>query len=178
MLDLLRTRHIRASFGLTGTWVEDNPALALQIVAEDHLVINHSYDHASFTGFSTGDDALSRAERVDQLRRAEEAIRNITGADPRPFFRPPYGDLDDSLLSDASGAGYPVIVMWTVDSLGWKGTDPAAVAERCLDAAAPGNIYLFHVGSASTDVLALPAIVDGLIAGGYRFATIDEFVAD
>jgi hypothetical protein len=68
--------------------------------------------------------------------------------------------------------------MWTVDPLGWKGTDPAAVAERCLDAAAPGNICLFQVGSASTDVLALPAIVDGLIAGGYRFATINEPIAD
>ena len=71
-----------------------------------------------------------------------------------------------------------MIVVWTGDSLGSKGNDPAAVAERCLEAAAPGNIFLFHVGSASTDVLALPAVVDGLLAGGYRFATIDEFVAD
>jgi hypothetical protein len=36
----------------------------------------------------------------------------------------------------------------------------------------------FHVGSTSTDVLALPAIVDGLLAGGYRFATIHELIAD
>ena len=54
----------------------------------------------------------------------------------------------------------------------------SAIGTAVVSRRTPVSRYLFHVGSASTDVLALPAIVDGLIAGGYRFATIDELVAD
>ncbi len=35
---------------------------------------------------------------------------------------------------------------------------------------------MFHVGSASTDAEALPAIIDRLDDLGYRFATITELI--
>jgi peptidoglycan/xylan/chitin deacetylase (PgdA/CDA1 family) len=64
------------------------------------------------------------------------------------------------------------VLLWTVDSLGWKGLAPAAVAARCLDGAKPGAILLLHVGSASTDAAALPVILDGLLARRYELVTV------
>jgi peptidoglycan/xylan/chitin deacetylase (PgdA/CDA1 family) len=177
ILDTLAAKGIRASFGLTGRWTEANPALVARMAAEGHQLLNHTWSHPSFTGTSTGAGPLSTAERLDQLARAEAAIAAASGTTARPWFRPPYGDEDASVRADVGSAGYAYEAMWTVDSLGWKGIPAAEITERCLTRAEPGAIYLFHVGSASADAQALPAIIDGLRARGYRFATLAALVA-
>jgi peptidoglycan/xylan/chitin deacetylase (PgdA/CDA1 family) len=45
--------------------------------------------------------------------------------------------------------------------------------KRVLDGSHPGAILLLHAISTS-DTKALPAIIDGLRAQGYRFGTLDE----
>jgi peptidoglycan/xylan/chitin deacetylase (PgdA/CDA1 family) len=176
ILDELASRGIRATFALTGEWVEQNPPLARRIVAEGHVVMNHSYDHPSFTGVSSDDVALTTESRWSQLDRAETAISSVTGRTSLPYFRPPFGDQDASVARDAGARGYRYLVMWTIDSLGWKGTAPSDVVARCLDLAEPGAIMMFHVGSASTDAEALPAVIDQLGAQGYVFVTIPELI--
>jgi peptidoglycan/xylan/chitin deacetylase (PgdA/CDA1 family) len=138
--------------------------------------MNHSYDHPSFTGVSSDDVALTPAARRDQLERAENSIRSITGATSLPYFRPPFGDQDASVARDAGALGYRFLVMWTVDSLGWQGLPPDDVVTRCVDRAQPGAIMLFHVGSASTDAAALPEILERLSAEGYRFVALPELL--
>jgi peptidoglycan/xylan/chitin deacetylase (PgdA/CDA1 family) len=177
ILDLLAARDVTATFGLTGCWVDQNPALARRIVAEGHGVINHTQDHRSFTGYSTDTSPLTRAERIAELQEAEEAIRSATGADPRPWFRPPYGDYDDSVLVDVASEGYGYVIMWSVDSLGWKGLPPDEVAARVIAALDRGAIVLMHVGAASTDVDALPAILDAVAQRDLEPVTIADLVS-
>jgi peptidoglycan/xylan/chitin deacetylase (PgdA/CDA1 family) len=171
ILDVLATNGVPATFGLTGRWADANPALVRRIVADGHQVVNHSYDHPSFTGYSTGASPLPRTERLDQLARADAAIRAAGGASTAPWFRPPYGDDDATVRADVGSVGYRYELMWTVDSLGWKGLPAADVLRRCLDGAEPGAIYLMHVGIASTDHAALQDLIDGLRVRGYGFAT-------
>lgn len=40
--------------------------------------------------------------------------------------------------------------------------------------AEPGAIYIFHVGSASQDGLALQRVIDGLRAAGYSFVPLSS----
>ena len=176
ILDELASRGIRATFALTGEWVDQNQALARRIVADGHVVMNHSYDHPSFTGVSSDDVALTTEARWSQLDRAEAMISSTTGRTSLPYFRPPFGDQDASVARDAGARGYRYLVMWTVDSLGWKGTDPSDVVARCVGLAEPGAIMMFHVSSASTDAEALPAVIDQLSAQGYTFATLPELI--
>lgn len=171
ILDTLAANEVTATFGMTGRWADANPALVRRMVADGHQLVNHSYDHPSFTGRSTVDAPLSQSERLDQLARADAAIRAAAGVTTIPWFRPPYGDEDASVRSDVALAGYRYELMWTVDSLGWQGDTPDNVVQRCLDHAVPGAIYLFHVGVASTDHAALQRIIDGLTDRGYSFAT-------
>ena len=49
-----KAQGVTASFGMTGRWAEQNPDLLRRIVREGHHLINHTYDHESFTGRSTG----------------------------------------------------------------------------------------------------------------------------
>jgi peptidoglycan/xylan/chitin deacetylase (PgdA/CDA1 family) len=172
ILDVLAANGIKASFGLTGDWTVEHPELVARMAREGHQLINHTWSHPSFTGFSTGTAPLPTAERLAQLARAEAAIVDAAGVPAKPWFRPPYGDIDQSVLVDVGSAGYRYVAMWTVDSLGWKGLTAAEITARCLDGAEPGAIYLFHVGSASADHAALQAIIDGLRARGYGFATL------
>jgi peptidoglycan/xylan/chitin deacetylase (PgdA/CDA1 family) len=71
-------------------------------------------------------------------------------------------------------AGYSRKVGWTVDSLGWRGVAAPDIVARCLKLAAPGGVYVFHVGRASQDALALPQLIHALRERGFGFGRIDQ----
>jgi peptidoglycan/xylan/chitin deacetylase (PgdA/CDA1 family) len=177
ILGTLRREGIRASFSVTGLWAEQNRDLLLAITADGHRLINHSYDHASFTGLSTGKPPLTPAERTLELSRTETTVYHLSQRSTRPYFRPPYGDVDGGVQRDAAAAGYSTIVMWTVDSLGWNRATVDEIVALCVAKAEPGAIYVMHVGSESQDAAALPRVIAGLRAAGYGFVTIDELLA-
>ena len=174
ILTTLRRENVRATFGITGAWAERNHDLLLAIAADGHAFINHTYDHTSFTGASTGAAPLTPQERALELSRTETTVYHLTQRSTRPYFRPPYGDLDATVAHDVAAEGYDTIVMWTVDTLGWKGAPANEIVARSLAQAQPGAIYVMHVGAQSQDAAALPRVIEGLRAAGYEFGTIDE----
>jgi peptidoglycan/xylan/chitin deacetylase (PgdA/CDA1 family) len=176
ILDILRENKIHAGFGMTGTWATANPDLVRRIGDEGHEFINHTWDHPSFTGASSRTTAIGSAERLSQLEWTDDLIRELSGKTSRPYFRPPFGDLNEGVLKDVADAGYDYTIMWTVDSFGWNRLPAAGIVERCLSLAEPGAIYIFHVGSDSEDALALGPILEGLRARGLGFATIGELL--
>ena len=175
ILNTLRAYGVKSSFGVTGKWARANPDLVRRMVNEGHTVFNHTYNHRSLTGYSTGAAPLTYSQRASEIRSTEAAIKEISGRNTRPFFRPPYGDHDRSVLVDLRTLGYTLNLMWTVDSLGWKGLSRQEIVQRVLGGTEPGAIYLFHVGSQSQDAAALPAIIQNLQARGYTFTTFDAF---
>jgi peptidoglycan-N-acetylglucosamine deacetylase len=177
ILDLLAAEGIRASFGITGTWATSNATIARRIATDGHQLINHTQHHPSFTGFSTKKNAMTADQIAAELDEAEASIIAAAGVGTKPWMRPPFGDIDKASASAVAAAGFPMIAMWTVDSGGWQGLEPAKVTQRCLDKAVPGAIYVFHVGSASTDFAALPAIIKGLRDNGYAIVSIPEVLA-
>lgn len=173
ILDTLRAANVQASFGMTGQWAEANPDLLRRMVAEGHHFINHTQTHDSFTGFSTGRAPKSKEARARELAATEQAVQRIGGVSTKPYFRPPYGDLDASVTEDVQTQGYEIVAMWTVDSQGWNGLSSAGIEARCLRAAAPGAVYVFHVGSSSQDGPALTGVIEGLRKQGYQMGTLD-----
>lgn len=176
ILDTLKTEGIKASFGMTGKWAQQNPVLVKRMADEGHDFINHTWTHRSFTGFSTDTAPLTQTGRWDELTRTEVLIQGLTGLSTRPFFRPPFGDYDASVNRDIYAQGYRYNVMWTVDSLGWKGLTKEQITRRVVDGTVPGAIHLFHVGSESQDAAALPAIIRELRAKGYTFVRISDLL--
>jgi len=176
ILDTLSANGIHADFGMTGQWAERNPGLLLRMVNEGHELINHTYDHGSFTGYSTDSPALTQAQRWDELERTEAIVQEIAGVSTKPYFRPPYGDYDRSVNADVFARGYTYNIMWSVDSQGWNGLSADAIVQRCLSLAVPGAIFIFHVGSQSQDAAALQRVIDGLRQQGYGFVTIRELL--
>jgi len=175
ILNVLRDEHVPASFGMTGRWARDNSDLVQRMNEEGHQFINHSWDHSSFTGFSAG-RRLGVAERRDQMDQTDELLTSMTGHSTRPFFRPPYGDVDESVWKDVGDNGYDYTIMWTVDSLGWMRVPVGRIVNQCLSKAEPGAILLLHVGIESLDGPALPTIIAGLRERGYTFVTVSDLL--
>ena len=116
-----------------------------------------------------------------QITGAQTTILRITGEDPRPLCRFPFGDSGQRDLRLVNDLGY-IAVGWTVDTLGWQGTSGGrsldSVVQRVLAAETPGEIVLMHVGSHPTDhstldADALPRVISGLRSAGYGFVTLD-----
>lgn len=183
ILDFLRTNNIKAAFGITGRWAEANPTYVQRMANEGHEFLNHSWTHESFTGFSTGKAALTPARRTEELIRTHNKISALTGKSTRPYFRPPYGDYDSGVLRDVGANRFSRNVMWSVDSLGWKGLTAAQICDRVVDsmsaASNGGNGYLilFHVGAQSQDANALPCITSTLKGRGFTFGTVTQVIA-
>ena len=176
ILDVLRDEKVPASFGMTGLWAEQNPDLIQRMAEEGHELINHTWSHRSFTGFSPRTRPMSVGERRFELDRTEELLVGLTGKSTRPLFRPPYGDLDAGTFRDVSDAGYDYTIMWTVDSFGWNHLPAAGIVQRCLSRAEPGAIYIFHVGIESEDALALETVIAGLRERGLNFVTVSDLL--
>lgn len=169
ILDLVAASGIRVTFGMTGKWAEAHPDLLRRMIDEGHTLMNHTYDHPHM-------ETLTTQQRLEQLRLTESIVVELTGTSTKPYFRPPYGAYNDQVLIDVGADGYRYSVMWTVDTLGWKGIPPSEVLDRCLNGAKPGAIILLHVGAASTDYAALPSVIAGLTDAGYQFVTIPQLI--
>jgi peptidoglycan/xylan/chitin deacetylase (PgdA/CDA1 family) len=174
ILGTLERANVPATFFLTGNFVRDFPARARAIAEAGHRIGDHTITHPYLTQRS---DAAVREEILGAARQ----ITAVTGQNPAPLFRFPFGDPDARVISIANGLGF-VPVRWTVDTLGWKGTSghitPEIVVSRVLGALRPGEIVLMHVGSnpddhSTLDADALPRLISQLKARGYSFVTLD-----
>jgi peptidoglycan/xylan/chitin deacetylase (PgdA/CDA1 family) len=170
---VLKREKVKASFGLSGHWIEDNPNITRRIAKQGHTIFNHTYSHTSWTGrFSGG--GLTAAQRRRELKRNERLVRKVADRSTKPWFRPPYGDYDRAALRLLANRGYRYNVLWSTDSGGSAGLSAAAIVDRCLDGLRRGAIYLMHVGSQAQDGPALRQLINELKRRGWGFATIRE----
>lgn len=170
IVEALASANIHATMFLQGRWVSAYPATARAIAAAGHLIGNHSHFHARMT-MLTG-RALS-----SDVRTATTTIRHVTGVDPRPWFRCPFGALDPGTrtLAGLARLGYRN-VGWHVDSRDWASRGRRSVATRVIDGVkqhGDGAIVLMH-GWPWPTAAALPAIIGGLRDEGAEFATVDQ----
>ena len=183
LLDLLLDYGIKGSFGMTGQWAENNPDLVKRIVDEGHMVFNHTWSHKSLTGENGGLPPMTYDELKDELDRTEAIVKELTGYDMKPYFRPPYGDYKPyydpnvDYLAWLADMGYTVTVMWTCDTRGWAGWSADKIVGYCTTNIARNEIILLHVGAdAITDLDSLPGQIDFFRSEGYEFVTIEEMI--
>ncbi len=176
VLDILRNQNVKATFAVTGQWAQVNPELLKRILAEGHALINHSWDHASFTGASTETPPLSHEQRLEQVNRTEEVVQKVAGVSTKPYFRPPYGDFDPVLNQELRELGYEYNVMWGLDGDGWQGYSADRIARTALTRLYAGAIYLFHVDPHSQEYAALERIIEGIRAAGLMPVTIPQML--
>jgi peptidoglycan/xylan/chitin deacetylase (PgdA/CDA1 family)/GT2 family glycosyltransferase len=175
VLDILKREHVRATFFLIGTNVRRFPDTVARIAREGHVIGNHSDTHP--LGFALE----SRADLKREVDAAEMSIHAAGGTYPS-LFRPPNG-LRSPWLMSLLEADSLVAVTWDDAPRDWDPAPASELVKRTLDQAHPGAIILLHDGmnltheaNQSETVKALPQIIEGLRARGYRLVTVPELI--
>jgi len=174
LLDILAAERAPATFFVQGRWAGANRELACRIRGDGHLIGNHSYYHVPM-------DLLTDAGIRESVTRAEEVIRAVTGSDPRPWFRCPYGAGEDDprvvgLLAELGYAN----VSWDFETDDWAdGRDADELIGTIVDgcgACGDGARVLLHSWPDVT-VTALPRIITRLRDAGAELVRLDDLGA-
>jgi len=168
VLDLLDRLNVKATFFMVGSSIAHHPDVAARVHQHGHELGNHSYTHARLVLKSPG-RIRHEVETTDSLIRA-------AGQSSEPFMRPPYGKRLVGLPWYLARRGRPVI-LWSLEPDSYR-ADADGIVRYVLERATPGAIILLHVempGRAAGRA-AVPGIVKGLRAQGYRFVTLTELV--
>jgi peptidoglycan/xylan/chitin deacetylase (PgdA/CDA1 family) len=177
ILATLAREHVTATFFLSGDFIRLHPDLLHAIAAAGHVVGDHSVTYPHMTTLTT---SQVRAQVLDAAR----SITELTGHDPRPWFRFPYGEYDARTLAVVNDLGFAAIG-WSVDSKGYLGTSAGTaqdVSDRVVAARSPGMVVLMHVGAnpddkTTFDADALPSVITRLRAAGYGFVTVARLLS-
>jgi peptidoglycan-N-acetylglucosamine deacetylase len=173
LADFLAQRQIRATFFQVGRAVLRYPEVSRRLLADGHVIGNHSFTH-EFT------NCLSPRALAEEVRMSQQALATI-GLRPA-LYRPPWllripalsGVLAEHGLRAVSGEFcHPLEVFQPRAQL---------IADGVLAKARPGSIIIFHdgydghAGNRASTVAAARIVVDRLSTCGYRFVTVDELL--
>jgi len=167
VLDILKKYNVKATFFLVGSQAEQYPDLVRRIVAEGHLIGNHTYTHANLAAIP------SRQVQVE-LNATQRLIESITGRSTT-LFRPPYNadsyptHLEElvPLKQVQDDLGY-LIVMESIDPEDWARPGTDVIVQRVKELRKSGSLILLHDagGNRQQTVDALPQIIDWLQTRG------------
>ena len=146
VLDLLKSKNIKATFFCVGENVKKNPEIYKRIISEGHTVGNHTYNHLN--SWKTKKTAYT-----NNVDKAAEVIDSS-------LFRPPYGKLTPNLIR-ALRKKYDV-VMWDVLSGDFDTTiTPQDCLKNVKENAKEGSIIVFHDSIKAIDTLkfVLPEVI-------------------
>jgi peptidoglycan/xylan/chitin deacetylase (PgdA/CDA1 family) len=178
ILDALAACSVRATFFVLGRQVETHPDTVRRIVDEGHELACHGYDHGILI-FRDADHV------ADQIHRCEQAVADALGdADHLTrHFRAPHGFRGPFTAKAAARCGYRVIG-WTAGVFDSAQPGADVIAQRSIDALAPGAILLLHDAdgwdpSAHRDqtAQALPEICAAARDGGLEPTTLGAVLA-
>jgi peptidoglycan/xylan/chitin deacetylase (PgdA/CDA1 family) len=165
ILDILQRYGVRATFFELGMNAERYPDLTRRIVAEGHIVGNHTWDHKHLTKLTD--------EQFDaEIDRTTQVLEQISGHEV-VCTRPPYGDADARIVQKLADHGQASVV-WSTDSRDFEKPGADAIVHNALAGLRPGAIILMHDAGGNRDetIAALPRIIEGIRAKGYRIEPV------
>jgi peptidoglycan/xylan/chitin deacetylase (PgdA/CDA1 family) len=115
-----------------------------------------------------------------ELTDAAAILKQQTGQDPAPYWRPPYGSINNAVIQAAAAVGYTKTFMWDVDTIDWKpisdgGPTASQIATNVITAAKSGSTVLMHLGGYET-LDALKIMVPGLRDRGFLLTSLSDLL--
>ncbi|MBI5754215.1 polysaccharide deacetylase family protein [Candidatus Peregrinibacteria bacterium] len=169
-VDLFNRENVRATFFMLGCVVESNPKAMRRIVDEGHMLANHSYCHPDFRTLT--DDKIRW-----ELSHTREIMQNVTGHDVYPYFRYPYGAMNErtnNILKEEGWKYFP----WTQSTDDYHFHQNTEAGRNFIYRYAISNppdnaIILMHTFSQSS-LAVLPDVIQWYRDHGYTFVTVDQ----
>jgi len=168
ILSVLQEKGVRASFFVTGRWVERYPEELRMIVRAGHDVGNHSRSHRSMS-------QLSLDESGRELLSVHKKVREVAGVE-MDLFRPPYGDYNHDIIRMAQGYGYHT-VQYSVSSYDWKDYGVERIVRAVSGSRDLQNgAIIFLTTDAVYTAEALRDVIQNLRQQGYEMVPVSELI--
>ena len=169
ILDALKKHQAPAVFFVVGHFIKDNPDLIRRILADDHIIGNHTMTHPDLPQISSM-DAFQK-----ELQDVEELYTSLTGEAMTKFYRPPRGIYSTENLSMAKELGYSTF-FWSLAYVDWiQDQQPSReeAFQKLLTRIHPGAIVLLH-NTSSTNAEILDELLTKWEEMGYEFHSLKE----
>lgn len=168
VLDILKKNRIKSTFFVVGQNVKNYPDLTKQIVADGHIIANHTWHHWYHQ--------MNAQAAAYEVANTGDIIYQTTGV-RTSLFRPPGGIMNNGVAAYAKNNKYAVI-MWSADSMDYSRPAVPRLMNNIFREAKPGGIVLMHDGGGdrSNTVKALPEIISRFRKQGYEFVTVPELL--
>jgi peptidoglycan-N-acetylglucosamine deacetylase len=164
VLRLLDKYGVTAAFSMIGIEVAMYPAMAREVAAAGHMIVNHTWRHLDLAW-------LTAPAVLAEMDRGTEAIHQATGVTPR-WFRAPYGAWSVTTLRHCAVTGMAPLA-WSVDPRDWALPGVSAIVDNIMRNTRTGSIILEHDGGGNRaeTVAALKIVIPRLLDAGYHFTT-------
>ena len=172
ILDTLKKHNAPAAFFVVGNMIESAPDLLRRMVAEGHIVGNHTYHHPDMSSIS--DQAAFQKE----LESLEALFQETTGQTMSKYYRPPQGKYNVENLRQAKALGYKTI-LWSLAYVDWYVDDqptPEQAYSKLLPRIHDGAIVLLH-STSRTNAEILDELLTKWEEMGFSFASLDQLPA-
>nr|MDD6335102.1 polysaccharide deacetylase family protein [bacterium] len=172
ILDTLKKHEVQAAFFLVGHYVKTQPDLVKRMVAEGHVVGNHTMTHPNLASIS---DKTAFAKELTDL---ESLYEGVIGAPMAKFYRPPQGKYLPANLDQASELGYTTI-FWSLAYADWDVNNQPSretALEKLTGRIHPGAVVLLHSTSA-TNAQVLDELIGKWKEMGYTFGNLFSLCA-
>jgi len=167
VLRVLKDYDALATFFCVGENISKHPSVCEEVLSEDHLIGNHTYNHLK--GWST-----KTTNFAENAELCEQQILKYQKIESKPIFRPPHGQItfeQIKLLKPKFN-----IIMWDVLSYDFKQSHSAQESlDKIIEKTKPGSIVVFHDNYKAEEKLKfmLPKYLDHFRKNGYSFKKLD-----
>jgi cellulose synthase/poly-beta-1,6-N-acetylglucosamine synthase-like glycosyltransferase/peptidoglycan/xylan/chitin deacetylase (PgdA/CDA1 family)/spore germination protein YaaH len=192
ILDILKAKHVPATFFVIGENALTHPLLLKRILAQGSEIGNHSYTHPNLA-------LVSQRGAHIEINATQRLVEAYTGRSMRLFRAPYFGDAEPTTSDElepallAQNSGYAIVGLH-IDSEDWTRPGVPAIIDNTIrqvqdydpqengtaddepDQRKTGNVVLLHDsgGDRSQTVAALPILIDRLRAMGYTFVPVSQ----
>ena len=169
ILDALKKHDVKATFFVVGNFLETSPEIAKRMIAEGHMVGNHTYHHLDMSSISSMDAFKKETQDVENL------FEQITGTPITKFYRPPQGKYNIENLKMAQELGYHTF-FWSLAYVDWYQDKQPTKDEafgKLLKRIHPGAIVLLH-STSSTNAQILDELLTKWEEMGYTIKPLTE----
>jgi peptidoglycan/xylan/chitin deacetylase (PgdA/CDA1 family) len=193
ILDFLVANQVCATLFPTGAMSETATGQEVLAVVRAHPELfelgNHTMHHCNLRDGGLGspteppcatEGPPGVAFIADELTDAAAILEAGSGQDPVPYWRPPYGAYNETVVATAADVGYTKTIMWSIDTIDWRPLDeggPTAeqMATGVVTSASSGSIVLMHLGGYET-LAALAIMVPALRDRGLLLTSISDLL--
>ena len=168
ILEVLKQNNVKATFFITGHYLNTSPDIVKRMIDEGHIVGNHTVNHKSMPDI---DNETIKKEVMD----LHTAVYEKFGYEMK-YIRPPKGEYSERTIDYTNSLGYKT-VMWSFAYDDWDENKQGREEygkKKILDNVHNGEVMLLHSTSKDNSNI-LDYCIKEIKNMGYEFKSLDEF---